>query len=271
MELKDIFSRRIVLFGYGRMGGALLDGWIKSGLDLENIVVYEINPNRRLLALEEKGIILNPKQKITADICIFAVKPQGLEDLLMNFPKNINFSLLVSVIAGTPISKFVTKFGDKVNIVRTMPNTPSLVSAGITAIVGQKKCTKEELAKVDLLMSAVGQTVRLKEEAEIDIVTAISGSGPAYIFLLIEAMVSTGVELGLSRELSLKLAKQTVFGAGKLIVASDTSPESLRENVTSPGGTTEAALKILLENNVFKDLMKNAIKAAHNRSLELRA
>ena len=156
------------------MGGALLDGWIKSGLDLENIVVYEINPNRRLLALQVKGIILNPKQKITADICIFAVKPQVLEDLLMNFPQNINFSLLVQVIAGTPISKFVTKFGDKVSIVRTMPNTPSLVSAGVTAIVGQKKCTKEELAKVDLLMSAVGQTVRLKEEAEIDIVTAIS-------------------------------------------------------------------------------------------------
>ena len=195
------------------MGGALLDGWIKSGLDLENIVVYEINPNRRLLALEEKGIILNPKQKITADICVFAVKPQGLEDLLMNFPKNVKFSLLVSVIAGTPISKFVTKFGDKVSIVRTMPNTLTCIG-WYNSYSRSKRCTKEELAKVDLLMSTVGQTVRLKEEAEIDIVTAISGSGPAYIFLLIEAMVSTGIELGLSRELSLKLAKQTVFGGG---------------------------------------------------------
>ena len=148
-----------------------------------------------------------------------------------------------------------------------MPNTPSLVSAGITAIYGEEG---SNLEKVDLLMSSVGNTVRLKKEDHIDVATAISGSGPAYAFLLIEAMALIGVELGLSKEISLNLAKNTVFGAGKLCMAVSDSPEILRENVTSPGGTTEAALKILMNENSLKNLMGDAIKAAHQRSLELR-
>ena len=267
MKIEDVFLDSILLIGCGKMGGALLDGWIENGLKLENAFVIEPKPNKRLQNLEKRGLTLNPKYALEVGTCILAIKPQNMDYLLKYFPKKVSFSILISVIAGTPISKLRDVFGDSKSIYRAMPNTPSLVSAGITAIYGEEG---SNLEKVDLLMSSVGNTVRLKKEDHIDVATAISGSGPAYAFLLIEAMALIGVELGLSKEISLNLAKNTVFGAGKLCMAVSDSPEILRENVTSPGGTTEAALKILMNENSLKNLMGDAIKAAHQRSLELR-
>ena len=270
MEIKDIFLNRILLVGCGKMGSALLDGWIKNGLSLHNVFVMEPNPSKRLSDLAEKGLNLNCDYAFQVGTCVLAVKPQNIDNLLDNFPNQVNFSLLISVIAGTPIEKFKAKFGEGVNIFRVMPNTPSLVSAGITAIYGEGGLKNQDLESVDLLMTSVGETVRLVKESDIDIATAISGSGPAYVFLLIEAMVSAGVDLGLSKEICLKLAKGTLFGAGKLSLASHDGPETLRKNVTSPGGTTAAALDILMRDNSFESLMKSAISAAHKRSLELR-
>ncbi len=269
MTIKKIFLKRILLVGCGKMGGALLEGWIKNGLSRNDIVVIEPEPSERLRDLGENGLTLNPDFAFEVGVCVLAIKPQNVDNLLRDFPKEIKFPLLISVIAGITIAKFRAAFGNKMKIFRAMPNTPSLVSAGVTAIYGQEGSTREDLEQVDLLMSSVGKTVRLKRESDIDAATAISGSGPAYAFLLIEAMAMTGIELGLSREVALKLAKNTVFGAGKLSIAATEAPEILRKNVTSPGGTTEAALGILMDNDSFKVLMGEAIKAAYNRSLEL--
>ncbi len=252
------------------MGGALLSGWIKSGLQLKNTYVFEPKPSEELLSLAKNGANINPTLPIKAGVCILAVKPQAVDKLLSSFPRNVMFPVLISVVAGTPLSKFKSKFSSEVNIFRVMPNTPALVSAGISAIYGESRMNREDLEKVKLLMSAVGSTVLLDNELAIDAVTAISGSGPAYLFLLMEAMASTGVELGLSYKTSLKLAKHTVFGSGKLSLKSDLSPKNLRENVTSPGGTTEAALSVLLHNDKFRLTMKEAIKSAHKKSIHLR-
>ena len=270
MTIRKIFESNILLFGYGKMGGALLDGWKNSGLKLKNTYVFEPNPSEELLNLVESGANLNPTAPIEAGICILAVKPQVVDKLLSFFPKNVTFPLLISVIAGTPLSKFKSAFGSEVSIFRVMPNTPALVSAGISAIYGESNIKREDFEKVEILMSAVGTTVLLDNEQAIDAVTAISGSGPAYTFLMIEAMANTGVELGLSYETSLKLAKNTVFGSGKLSLQVNLSPQTLRENVTSPGGTTEAALNILLNKDKFRLTMKEAIKSAHQKSIELR-
>ena len=260
-----------MLFGYGKMGGALLAGWINSGLQLNNTYIFDPLPSEELLSLARSGATINPTLPLKAGICIFAVKPQVIDKLLNSFPKNVTFPVLISVIAGTPLSKFKSAFGPGVNICRVMPNTPSVVAAGISAIYGESNMNRKDLEKVELLMSAVGSTVLLDNELAIDAATAISGSGPAYMFLMMEAMASAGVELGLSYDIALKLAKHTVLGSGKLSLQSDLNPKILRDNVTSPGGTTEAALNVLLSNDKFRLTMKEAIKSAYKKSMDLRS
>jgi len=179
-------------------------------------------------------------------------------------------TLMVSVAAGTPISIFEETFGSDTPIVRAMPNTPAAVGRGITAIIGNAASTATHLDLAEALLQAVGQVVRLDNEGQMDAVTGVSGSGPAYVFHMIETMAAAGVAQGLPEDMAMQLAKATVAGAGALAEDADEDPGQLRVNVTSPNGTTQAALEVLMDpQNGFPALLNRAVKAAADRSREL--
>ena len=179
-------------------------------------------------------------------------------------------TLVISVAAGTPIARFEQVFGPGTPVIRAMPNTPAAIGRGITAIIGNATATETHLALAEELLSGIGQVVRLENESQMDAVTAVSGSGPAYVFHLIETLAAAGVAEGLSSELAMTLAKATVGGAGDLAEQASEDPGQLRVNVTSPNGTTQAALEVLMnETNGFPALLKRAVKAAADRSKEL--
>ncbi|MGD9865673.1 MAG: pyrroline-5-carboxylate reductase, partial [Pseudodonghicola sp.] len=179
-------------------------------------------------------------------------------------------TLFVSVAAGTPIAAYEEMLGDGTPIVRAMPNTPAAVGRGITALIGNACASAADLDVAEGLLSAVGQTVRLEHESQMDAVTGLSGSGPAYVFHLIETMAAAGEAQGLSADLAMQLAKATVAGAGALAEAAEDSPAQLRINVTSPNGTTQAALEVLMEPETgFPSLLRRAVTAATDRSKEL--
>jgi len=270
VKLFEISGRGIVLIGCGKMGSALLGGWLNQGLEADDITVVEPNPSKWLVS---QKINLNKFIPKKPSIVIIAVKPQLMSKAVPNLRTLGNSdTLFISIAAGTSISYFEKTLGNKTPIIRAMPNTPAAIGKGITAIVGNKFAGSHYMEQADFLLSAVGKTVWLESENLIDTVTAVSGSGPAYVFHLIEALAAAGAANGLSPELSMVLAKATVVGAGHLAEASEESPENLRINVTSPGGTTKAALEILMDNkNGFFGLLERAVFAASQRSKELGA
>ena len=179
-------------------------------------------------------------------------------------------TLFISVAAGTPIARFEAELGADTPIVRAMPNTPAAIGQGITAIVGNAKTDADQMTTAQALLSAVGDVVRLGDEGQMDAVTGVSGSGPAYVFHMIETLSAAGVAQGLAPELAMQLAKATVAGAGALAATSDDDPAQLRVNVTSPNGTTQAALEVLMDaESGFPNLVPRAVAAATNRSKEL--
>ncbi|MEL6679038.1 MAG: pyrroline-5-carboxylate reductase, partial [Pseudomonadota bacterium] len=180
-------------------------------------------------------------------------------------------TLFLSIAAGTSIAYFETVLGQHAAIVRAMPNTPAAVGKGITALIGNAATKEADLDLAEALLSAIGQTVRLETEAQMDAVTAVSGSGPAYVFHLIETMAAAGVAEGLPEELAMRLAIATVDGSGTLAASAAQTPEQLRINVTSPAGTTAAALEVLMGEDGLGPLMQKAVKAAADRSRELGA
>ncbi len=256
---------KLALYGGGKMGFAMLEGWLDAGLKPQDVAVFDPYPSDILTA---SGVQVNPEH-FTADIAILAVKPQIMPDLLedLQLPKEC---LVISVAAGIPLAKFEAALGEGQRIIRSMPNTPAAVQAGITAIIGNKASTEQDLEAAETLLQAVGQVVRLNDEREMDAVTGVSGSGPAYVFYMIEAMRAAGEAQGLSPELSHALALATVAGAGKLAAESGIDPSTLRQNVTSPGGTTQAGLEVLMNEEIgLKPLMKATVAAASERSREL--
>ncbi|MGR3344379.1 MAG: pyrroline-5-carboxylate reductase, partial [Paracoccaceae bacterium] len=202
---------------------------------------------------------------------LVAVKPQMMDAALPALTALGNgTTLFLSVAAGTPLSAYESVFGDQTPIIRAMPNTPAAVGKGITALIGNAHADEGAMALAETLMSAVGQTVRLQDEAQMDAVTAVSGSGPAYVFHLIETLASAGEAEGLPSELAMQLAKATVAGAGALAEQAHEGPAQLRADVTSPGGTTAAALAVLMDDAAgFPGLLRRAVKAAAKRSREL--
>ncbi|MDF2231321.1 pyrroline-5-carboxylate reductase [Albimonas sp. CAU 1670] len=270
-DLTALAPRGVTLLGCGKMGGAMLEGWLASGLPPASVTVIDPNPSDRLKALAGEGLKLNPESLGEADVCILAVKPQMMGEAA---PKVAGLAaggaLYVSIAAGTPISAFEKLFGEDAAIVRAMPNTPAAVGRGITALIGNAKVSEAQMAAAETLLAAVGETVRLEDESQMDAVTALSGSGPAYVFHLIEAMEAAGVAAGLPQELAARLARVTVQGAGELARLSPESPAQLRVNVTSPGGTTAAALSVLMaEGEGLTELATRAVAAAAARSREL--
>lgn len=271
MDASALAGRGLVLLGCGRMGGALLEGWLAGGIDPSAITVLEPNPSDRLKALASQGLRLNTEIPPAPAVAVLAVKPQMMGAALPRLAAlSDGDTLFLSIAAGTPIRAFEAVLGARTPIVRAMPNTPAAIGRGITALVANAHADAAALALAEGLMGAVGQTVRLADETQMDAVTAVSGSGPAYVFLLIETLAAAGEAEGLAPDLALALARATVAGAGDLAESGDRPPSALRVDVTSPGGTTAAALEVLMnETDGFTPLLRRAVAAAASRSREL--
>ena len=264
MDITELERRGIVLLGCGKMGSALLRGWLDRGLSPGAVRVVDPAPSDWLRGT---GVALDGPLPAAPAVTLIAVKPQMMGAALPAL-RDLRDTVFVSVAAGTPIAAFEAAFGDGARIVRAMPNTPAAVGAGITAIVGSRSATADDLARAEDLLAAVGEVVRLHDEAQMDAVTGLSGSGPAYVFHLIEALAAAGEAEGLAPDLALRLARATVAGAGRLAMTGQ-SPKTLRENVTSPNGTTQAGLEVLMP--ALPDLVRRTVARAAERSRELRA
>ncbi|MBA4490286.1 pyrroline-5-carboxylate reductase [Paracoccus sp. S1E-3] len=264
-DFSDINERGLVLVGCGRMGGAMLTGWLAHGIDPAAVTV--IDPNARP-DWADKGVRLNALPPENPAVLVLAVKPQMMTDVLLELELGPE-TLVLSVAAGVTLATYDRAFPGA-PIVRAMPNTPAAIGQGISAIIGNDAAGAEALDLAEGLLSVVGEVVRLDSETQMDAVTALSGSGPAYVFHLIEAMTAAGVAQGLPEALSLQLARATVAGAGALAMADDTPPAALREAVTSPAGTTAAGLAILMDPDTgLPPLIARTVAAAADRSREL--
>ncbi len=273
----------LLLVGGGRMGAALLDGWLARGLPPGEAVVIEPDAERAA-ELGRLGVTVHPStldlpEGTAPRILVLAVKPQVMAGVLDELhARLVAPELVVSIAAGKPLAVFEATFGATVPIVRVMPNTPAAIGRGISALYANAASGKAERDLAEALMAAVGETVWLATEDDMHAVTALSGGGPAYVFLLVEAMAVAGERLGLDADLAMRLARRTVAGAGALLDSTDTTPASLRRAVTSPGGTTKAALEVLMPSDDRDDeeeamglaeLMTEALAAAAERSREL--
>lgn len=264
----------LVLVGAGKMGGAMLEGWLALGLEGSRIAVLDPNPSLALGALcGAAGIRLNPPvAALTApDVLVLAVKPQSFAAASGSVVALVGEATLVlSIMAGKTIADIGARLPRARAIVRAMPNLPASIRRGITAAAANAAVTPPTRARADALLSAVGKVEWLDHEALIDAVTAVSGSGPAYVFYLVECLAAAGAAAGLPTDLALRLARATVEGAGELMAADPASaPSRLRENVTSPGGTTAAALSVLMGDDGLEKLMTEAVAAAKRRAEEL--
>lgn len=268
MDLSAIEARGLVLLGCGKMGSAMLAGWLEGGLPASSVWVLDPHPSDWLQAT---GVHINQDLPTEPAIVLIAVKPQMMGAALPSLQALGNGrTLFVSVAAGTSIETFEEILGRETPIVRAMPNTPAAIGQGITALIGNDKTAEADISLAQSLLSAVGQTVRLESESQMDAVTGVSGSGPAYVFHLIETLAAAGEAQGLPAALAMQLAKATVAGAGALAEAAEEDPSQLRVNVTSPNGTTQAALEVLMDQHGgFPDLLNRAVAAATERSKEL--
>ncbi|MGN8549454.1 pyrroline-5-carboxylate reductase [Bradyrhizobium sp. 13971] len=260
----------IALAGAGKMGGAMLTGWLAQGLAPARVAVIDPHLSPEISALAAKGVRLNPQAKDlgTVDTLVVAVKPQSFRDAGAALKSFVGPStLVVSIMAGTTVSALEEVVGGAV--VRAMPNTPAAIGRGITVAVPSKRVTAAQRAMTDALLKATGLVEWVDDESLMDAVTAVSGSGPAYVFLLAEELARAGVAAGLPEQLATTLARATVAGSGELLHRSDLPSATLRQNVTSPGGTTAAALEVLMANDGMQPLMTRAIAAATRRSKEL--
>jgi pyrroline-5-carboxylate reductase len=264
------FAGRLVLLGAGKMGSAMLEGWLARGLRPKQITVLEPHPDKTVKALTRRGIKLNPKGKAAAATAIvIAVKPQSAPEAVPPVAPYVGKTTLVlSIMAGRTID-FIERSLPGAAIVRSMPNTPAAIGRGISVAIGNAKVSAIQRKLAGELLAAIGKVEWAREESLMDAVTALSGSGPAYVFLLAEAMANAGIAAGLPPALATRLAHETVAGSGELLHRSMSGAATLRQNVTSPGGTTAAALEVLMGPGGFDELLTRAIAAATRRSREL--
>jgi pyrroline-5-carboxylate reductase len=261
----------LVLIGAGKMGGALLEGWLNFGFDPGSISVIEPQPGPAISVLLRRGIRLNPPASHLAGAAavVIAVKPQAAAEALAAAKSTIApRTVVVSIMAGRTLQSLAEGLPRGSALVRAMPNLPAAIGRGITVAVA-RDANAEQRKLADRLLSAPGLVEWVEDEALMDAVTAVSGSGPAYVFLLAEALARAGVEAGLPAALAEKLARETISGSGELLRRSDVSAATLRENVTSPGGTTAAALGVLMGRDGLASLLERAVAAAADRSRQL--
>ena len=264
-------SKTILLAGAGKMGGAMLDAWVALGLSPANVVVLEPQPSSGIAALTERGVRLNPPRDSVGNVAaaVLAVKPQIAPEVLTALaPFVAGATVVLSIMAGRTL-RFLADNLPGAALVRAMPNTPAAIGRAITVAIANPRVSPEQRALVDALLSAVGAVEWITDEALMDAVTALSGSGPAYVFLLAESMARAGAAAGLPPTLAATLARATVAGAGELLNRSLLDPATLRQNVTSPGGTTAAALEVLMAQDGLERLMTAAVAAATKRSRDL--
>jgi pyrroline-5-carboxylate reductase len=259
----------VAIIGAGVMGETLLSGLIRGGRDVADLLVGEKRPERAAELRERYGVeVVANTEAAAADTVVLVVKPQDMADVLTEIAPHLRpGQLLVSLAAGIPTRAIEKHIPDGVAVVRVMPNTPALVDEGMAAISAGSHCDDEHLAIAEDLLAATGRVVRVPEKQQ-DAVTAISGSGPAYLFFVVEAMIEAGVHLGLPRTTATELVVQTVVGSAKLLRETGTHPTVLREQVTSPGGTTAAAIR-QLEDHKVRAAFITAMEAARDRSITL--
>lgn len=269
-DLRDV-PGLLVLVGAGKMGGALLDGWLRRGLDPAKVAVIEPDPSPQIAALAGRGVQLNPDADRLTDVAaiVIAVKPQTAPEALPAIAPMIGAStVVVSIMAGRTLQFLSGALKHENALVRAMPNIAASIGRGITVAVARNAGpAQRDLAH--RLLSATGTVEWVEDEGLIDAVTAVSGSGPAYVFLLVEALAQAGAAAGLPPDLAEKLARETVAGAGELLHRSSLDAAALRQSVTSPGGTTAAALEVLMGENGLPRLMQQAVAAATQRSRKL--
>ncbi|MFV0297092.1 MAG: pyrroline-5-carboxylate reductase [Hyphomicrobiaceae bacterium] len=265
----------LVLAGAGNMGGAMLAGWLASGVDPKRVVVQDPSPAPAVKVLLDKhGIAVHealPDRGAPPAVLLMAVKPQVMDEVFPPLAKRAGpDTVVLSIAAGKTIAGFEKHLADGIGVVRSIPNTPAAVGRGITVAAPNTHVTARQRALCDALLSAIGEVAWVDDEALIDPVTAVSGSGPAYVFYLTECLAAAGVKAGLEPDLAMRLARATVTGSGELMHKwADTGADQLRKNVTSPNGTTHAALQVLMRDNGLEVLMAEAIAAATARSREL--
>ena len=272
--MADLALTRLVLIGCGKMGGAMLRGWLSRGLQPAGALVVEPSeaalgdvaaPGLRRVA---SAAALPPD--FTPDVVVLAVKPQMMDDAIPAYRRFAQpGTLFLSIAAGKTIRYFQRRLGAASAIVRAMPNTPAAIGRGISVAVASKSVTPTQRSLADSLLAACGEVAWIEDEALIDPVTALSGGGPAYVFLLMETLAEAGRKAGLPAELAMRLARTTVSGAGELARLSPDSAAELRRNVTSPKGTTFEALNILMAPDGLQPLFDRAIAAATRRSRQL--
>jgi pyrroline-5-carboxylate reductase len=271
-SVSDVPSPLVVLVGAGNMGGAMLSGWLKNGVPGASVLVIDPGPSEAMKAeIDTAGArheTVAPAG-VTAGILFLAVKPQVMEAVLPQLASLVGpETVVVSVAAGKTLTFLQTYLGDGA-MVRAMPNTPAMIGRGVTGAYGNEKVSEAQRKAVHDLLKVSGPVEWVASERDIDAVTAVSGSGPAYVFYLVECMAEAGRKLGLPADLAMRLARETVSGAGELLNRSADEAARLRQNVTSPGGTTAAALAVLMAEEGMQPLFDAALKAARDRAEEL--
>lgn len=261
----------LMLVGAGKMGGAMLVGWLRDGLSGSRVTIRDPNPGPEMQALASReGVRMNTGPGHPPSLLLLAVKPQMMDVVLPDIADDVGpGTLVVSVAAGKTIAALSAGVPAGTPIIRAMPNTPSAVGHGMTVMVGNAHVTETHRALVSRLMAAIGKTAWIDDEAHMDAVTGVSGSGPAYVFHMVEALAEAGVAAGLDADLAMTLARQTVAGAGALLDAAPETAATLRQNVTSPAGTTAAGLSVLMDDAALARLMRGTVAAAAQRSREL--
>ena len=268
----------LLLIGCGKMGGAMLEGWLANGAPSARICVVEPSPSEQLQRLAaDSGVSLasdvsQTPETLAISVVVVAVKPQMMDKILPQAAARVagGAPMILSIAAGTTIAAFETAFGAQAAVVRAMPNTPAAVGRGAAALAANAHVSPQQRQLADALLRSVGEAVWLEDEALMDAVTAVSGSGPAYVFHMIEALAAAGAAEGLPPDLAMTLARATIVGAGELARLSPESAEQLRINVTSPGGTTAAGLEQLMaEDSGLSPLMRRTVAAAARRGREL--
>jgi pyrroline-5-carboxylate reductase len=265
------WTGRIALVGAGKMGGAMLDTWIEFGLDPARIAVIEPQPSASVTALARRGVLLNPAPAtLRPEAVIIAVKPQSAAEAAATVAPLLSpATVVISIMAGRTLAFLGAALPPATAIVRAMPNLPATIGRGITVAVPNAAVSPAQREIANALLATIGAVEWIADEGLMDAVTAVSGSGPAYVFLLAETLARAGVAAGLPEGLAGQLARETVAGSGELLGQSLLSPTTLRENVTSPGGTTAAALAVLMANDGLFPLMEEAVAAAMQRGREL--
>jgi pyrroline-5-carboxylate reductase len=259
----------VCLIGAGRLGGALLRGWLAQGMPPENVSVQDphLSPEMQTF-LGERGI--HATANAGADILLLAVKPQAFEDVLRHVAHlAAPATTVVSVAAGKTIASMEHAFAAGTGVIRTLPNLPAEVGRAVTAMAASASVSEAAKRQCEMLFQAVGHTVWLESEEQMDAVTGLSGSGPGYLFYIAECLTKAGIEAGLSADVSTALARVTIAGAGEMLYQLPLPAATLRENVTSPNGTTAAGLSVLMEEARLERLLSEAVAAAARRSREL--